>query len=183
MWEATFDCTAVTVLSKIYESCHELFGKVLHIPNATVNTVVEELKAFEPQNEGDVQRAKELLLAFSRLLRSSTISESIYQQLSKRAFIPVWQERSVKVVNFVAFPEVFWIADRPALLTAFQGLIWLADFSISEVNKIRKLIKAFKMDRKLLSNAVKERIDKEGDAVYNPRLTLRLTNRVSLVML
>jgi hypothetical protein len=183
VWEASFDCTAVTILSKIYESCHELFVTVLRVPNATVDTVVEELKAFEPQKEDDVQRARELLLAFSRLLRSPTISESIYQQLSKRAFIPVWQEGSVKVVKFVAFSEVFWIADRPALSTAFQGLIWLADFSIAEVGAIRKLIKAFKMDKKLLSNAVEERIDKEGDAVYDPRLTLRLTNRVSLVML
>jgi hypothetical protein len=148
-----------------------LFQHSLNVKNASTDTIVWEILELDAYSLG-VAGMKEILFAFNRLLMESNIPEDKLNALSKKAFIPVRGGTTLFATPSLSESDVFWLADRPLLLDAFEGRIPLMDLSINELDKLPRFINAFKLRERLLSRTVEE----ERIFVGNPVLDCKYTH-------
>ncbi len=114
-------------------------------------------------------RHKDLLIALNQYLINGTSSRSL-RSLRGTPAIPVSRGNAdTRVVSYDA--GGWYIADRPSLRESFMGRVYLMDFSIVAIGTLKPLIGAMGLENRLLSNAVVESTESDGQAIIDTNWT------------
>lgn len=171
VWRASFPCTKVPVLSKLYRGCDNLFQALLKVRDAGLDDLISELEGMESTPELDRTRLlrQNMLPALDSLLGKASPSTTQRRQLLLLHIFPVTQPESndpIQAAQLLRAKDTFWIADLNFLKSKFEGFLPLLDvtgklFKSSIDNVFGKL----SMDSKRLSLSVRKEQDKlkEGD--------------------
>lgn len=159
-----------------------MFKGALGLRDATAVDIVHELARLRP-DAADIPQVRDLMFWLSDYLhQGNDLDTESISQLETCVVFPVFQViDGQKQTWFVAFFDLWYIADRPSLRQAFQTKVPLLDFAICEFQRIRPLLTRLGLDECTLSASVDETAMHEGDAAFHGLLTEKLIQKLTFM--
>ncbi|KIW35069.1 uncharacterized protein PV07_01789 [Cladophialophora immunda] len=184
VWKASFPCTKVPVLSRLYRGCDNLFQALLKVRDAGLDDLISELEDMESTRELDRTRLlrQNMLPALDSFLGKASLSMTQRRRLLPLHIFPVTQVGSndpTQAAQLLRAEDTFWIADLNFLKSKFEGFLPLLDITEKLFkSSIHNVFKNLSMDSKRLSLSVRkeENQPNQGDIseVADPALSNRL---------
>lgn len=151
LWSSTTEIRGKVTLNGHYEDLEEFFIETLGVKTLTLQMVYDELLQAGPQASPSDVKAK--IWSLNALLE--TESSYIDPDALKQAHVlPVINPDGTK--SLVTASAEFAIGDRDYLTKKFQYRIKLLDYSLKDINRLRKFFEWAKLGHRYLSVAIRE---------------------------
>jgi hypothetical protein len=145
----------------------------LKISSASLSTVVEEICSLS-KGQPSPDNLKKMIWAVNDM----NPKESDLQPIAVCDFLPIRGDRSGSDgISLQSCSSNFAITDRAKLADTFRGHIGFLDFSLEEVQQLRPILQALKLDRKYLSLICTENTACSEDRVLDSKLTKEFQDR------
>jgi hypothetical protein len=188
VWKGPSCLRKTACLADFYPQHHPLFCSLLGLQTAEWRTLTNEALKIEAYDSIDY--ISELFLAINDHFRSLEQHESpnsleMKNVLTTSTIFPIDEGRSQGVFDYLSTSQTdatWFIADRPHLKLAFQGLVPLLVFNEDTMGKIAPLIVALGWNRRLLSRLAHGIPQPDGDMQLNYRYTKYLCSKARYIV-
>jgi len=168
LWDSPVPINGKEIILQSYpEDLKAFFLERLHIPPASLTTLVEELYSVATPNF-DIQRLKQLFWAINGMKPR----QSDMQILQTCNFLPVRiPSQRGRTIELQDCQSDFVIIDRIKLQEIFENQVEMLDFDLEEVLQLEPLISALNLGSKYISQRCREDTGCQGDGLLDAHLT------------
>lgn len=184
VWRASFPCTKVHILSRLYRGCDNLFQNLLKVRDAGLDDLILELEDMESSRELDQIRLlrQNMLPALDTFLSKASLSATQRSKLLGLHIFPTTHgdpDDPAQPIKLLRAEDTFWIADLNFLRSKFQGFVPLLDVTGKLFkSSMRNIFAKLSMDSKLLSRCVQKEENQPDQDDTREVADSALTNRL-----
>jgi hypothetical protein len=160
LWASATTIRGRITLNDHYEDLEDFFVKVLGVSELSFDMVLDDL-IEKGASQASVEEIKETLWILTSLLSFSAPTSSSSERLLKSRVFPVKYPNGQVLLR--ASNVDFGIVDRQRLGVAFAGKANLLDFRLEEARLLKPLFTWLGLERRYLSNMIKEISRLDGD--------------------
>ncbi|KAK0382401.1 hypothetical protein CLIM01_00214 [Colletotrichum limetticola] len=193
-WKAPACLENIRPLAEFYPKCGTFFQEILQIPDAGIPDLIRELGRLGglSADTSKAQSIKTVLLFLCKYLSSMKDPAKMPQCFEPRALpyfkvfpmLPTTHNSGgPDGATFLSLNDSWFIADRTALRTAFEGKVSLLDFDVKDIDKIMPLVAWRHLSPRLLSNAVEEHITYVSAPIAHPLWSENIQKKAKYIAL
>ncbi|MCJ1402382.1 hypothetical protein MMC11_005602 [Xylographa trunciseda] len=177
IWSTSPGLRSKVALSHIWPECEQFFRLSLQVKDATLKTIVDEIKQTSwGSDTNDVNVTKSLFATLQGFVHNYSAGAKI-EGLMRTACLPIRNSISDSHILWTTSDGTFFIADREYLQNSFAGKVPTLEFSVDEAYKFRDIFKLLNLSSKHLSNIVKEDNEISASRELDPRLTAKFRSK------
>ncbi|KAH7024872.1 uncharacterized protein B0I36DRAFT_434452 [Microdochium trichocladiopsis] len=190
LWKGPKSLRIHACLADIYPALKRLFTDTLRVSDATMNDLMTEASHFT--NADDLAYITDILIQIDKFLERDEVYMLQLEPFQRRAIWPVADPARAAgkgspsgnpFTRLVAgnAADDWFIPDRMFLADCFAPYVPMLALSPDEVSKIRRVIKAFGLEAKLLSEAVQSEAETIGRVEFHKRYTQDLQEKYGFI--
>lgn len=169
-----------------YGDCADLFSLLLATGRGEIGVLVQTATLLNNAHNLNqfLQHFTKISQALKGRFHSIQKASEALQPLTARALFPVVtteKDTGFDALSNVNKDSTWFIADRYDLRKSFLGKVPMLAFAVDDIEDIRNLLKALRLDSRRLSRLVKSHSEIRGRALYHAEYTAFLRHRASFI--
>jgi hypothetical protein len=182
VWRGPEFLKSYVALKNIYPDNRRLFSGALKLRDMGMEHLIEDAKAL-CKNDA-LEYIGKVFFHMEQFLQDGATPDDLSALRDSKIF-PIALTRQIGEYDELegqASSRDWFIADRQHLATSFMGVVPLLAFTVDEIRQMEKVLRAFGLERKLLSQVVKSVARTGGPVELNQKYTTTIRKKADFVL-